>query len=72
MSKMAHMTHFTFATQVMTKKKLGIKLTIWLVVGNQLDLGASKWSAIHRWKAFDESYKFSLDFVLIGGLNKEL
>ncbi len=26
----------------------------------------------HRWKAFEESYKFALDLIPIGGLSKEL
>jgi hypothetical protein len=31
-----------------------------------------KWSETHHWKAFDESYKFALDLIPIGALNKEL
>ncbi len=26
----------------------------------------------HDWKAFDESYNFASDFILIGGLSKDL
>ncbi len=43
-----------------------------LKVGNQPDLGACRWSAIHRWKALKESYKFALDLIIIEGLNKKL
>jgi hypothetical protein len=39
---------------------------------NQLNLGACRWSATHRWKAFKESYKISSNLILIGGLSKEL
>jgi len=43
-----------------------------LKVGNQPDPGACRWSAIHRWKALEESYKFVLDLIPIRGLSKEL
>jgi len=43
-----------------------------LKVGNRLDLGVCRWNATHRWKALKESYKFALDLIPIGGLNKEL
>jgi hypothetical protein len=43
-----------------------------LKVGNRPDPGACKWSAIHRWKALDESYKFASDLIPIGGLSKKL
>jgi hypothetical protein len=43
-----------------------------LKVGNQPDPGACRWSAIHHWKALDESYKFALNLIPIGGLSKEL
>jgi len=36
--------------------------------GNQI----GRWSATHRWKAREESYKFALDLILIRGLHKEL
>jgi hypothetical protein len=38
-----------------------------LKVGNQPDFGVCRWNATHRWKALKESYKFSLNLVLIGG-----
>jgi len=43
-----------------------------LKVRNRLDLIAWRWSAIHRWKALEENYKFALDLMPIGGLSKEL
>jgi hypothetical protein len=43
-----------------------------LKVGNRPDLGVCRWSATHPWKALKESYKFSLDFIPIEGLSKEL
>jgi hypothetical protein len=43
-----------------------------LKVGNRPDLDACRWSATHRWKAFDESYNFASDLIPIGGLSKEL
>jgi hypothetical protein len=43
-----------------------------LKVGNRPNPGVCRWNATHRWKALDESYKFALDLILIGGLNKEL
>jgi hypothetical protein len=43
-----------------------------LKVGNRPDLGACRWSATHRWKALDESYKFAWDLTPIRGLSKEL
>jgi hypothetical protein len=43
-----------------------------LEIGNPLKPCACRWSATHHRKALEESYKFSLNFILIGGLNKEL
>jgi hypothetical protein len=43
-----------------------------LKVGNQPDPGACRWSATHRWKDLDKSYKFALDLIPIRGLGKEL
>jgi hypothetical protein len=31
-----------------------------------------RWRATYCWKAFDEGYNFSLDFILIGGLHTKL
>jgi hypothetical protein len=41
-------------------------------VRNRRDLGSCKWSATHRWKALNESYKFAVDLIPIEGLSKEL
>jgi hypothetical protein len=43
-----------------------------LKVGNRPDPGACMQSATCRWKALEESYKFALDLIPIGGLSKEL
>jgi len=43
-----------------------------LKVRNRPDPGVCRWSAIHRWRAIEESYKFALDFIPIGGLSWEL
>jgi hypothetical protein len=43
-----------------------------LKVENWPYLGVCRWSATHSWKALKESYKFSLDFISIRGLRKEL
>ncbi len=43
-----------------------------LKVGNRLDAGVWRWSATHRWKALNESYKLALDLIPIRGMKKEL
>jgi hypothetical protein len=43
-----------------------------LKVGNRPNLGVCRWSAMHRWKALEENYKFSSDLIPIGGLRKKL
>jgi hypothetical protein len=43
-----------------------------LKVGNRPDPGVCKWSATHCWKDLEESYKFTLDLIPIGGLSKKL
>jgi len=43
-----------------------------LKVRNRLDPDVCRWSATHRWKALNESYKFASDLISIRGLNKEL
>jgi len=43
-----------------------------LKVDNQPDPGVCRWSATHRWKALEESYKFALDLIPIRGLSWEL
>jgi hypothetical protein len=57
------------------KERPGIKLSVWVPtskVGNRPDLGACRWSATHRWKDLDESYKFAWKLIPIGGLIKKL
>jgi len=41
-------------------------------VGNRPNPDVCKWSATHRWKALEESYKFTLDLIPIWGLSQEL
>jgi hypothetical protein len=41
-----------------------------LKVGNRPNPGVCRWSATHCFKALNDSYKFSLDLILIGGLSK--
>jgi len=55
-------TIWTSKTQVIAKRK----------VGNWPNPGECKCSAIHHWKAFEESYNFVSDLIPIGGVNKEL
>jgi hypothetical protein len=43
-----------------------------LKVRNWPDLGVCKWTTTHCWKALEESYKFGLEFIPIGGLCWEL
>jgi hypothetical protein len=41
-------------------------------VGNRPNANACRMSATHRWKDLNKSYNFSLDFVPIKGMSKEL
>jgi len=43
-----------------------------LKVRNRPDPGVCRWNVTCRWKALEESYKFALDLIPIGGLSKEL
>jgi len=43
-----------------------------LKVRNRPDPNVCRWSATHRWKAFEKSYKFASDLIPIRGLNWEL
>jgi hypothetical protein len=43
-----------------------------LKVGSRPNPNVCRWSAMHRWKALEESYKFALDLIPIGGLSWEL
>jgi len=40
-----------------------------LKVGNRLDPGVCRWSATHRWKDLEKSYKFASDLISIRGMN---
>ncbi len=74
--KWPHMSHLDICSTRYGKKKG--RESNWqfdsrpLKVGNQLDPGVCRWSATHRWKSLEESYKFALDFSPIEGLSKEL
>jgi hypothetical protein len=74
--KWPHMGHYDICSTSYVQKK--DQESNWqfdsqpLKVGNRPDPSACRWSATHCWKALKESYKFSLDLILIGGLNKEL
>ncbi len=74
--KWPHMGHLDICSTSYGKKK-GLESN-WqfdsqpLKVGNRPNPGACRWSATHYWKALKESYKFSLDFIPIKGLSKEL
>jgi hypothetical protein len=65
--KWARMSHLDICSTSYDNNKKGP-----LKVGNRLDLGACKSSATHHWKALDKNYKFALDLIPIGGLNKKL
>jgi len=43
-----------------------------LKVRNRPNPGAFRWTTIHYWKTFEESYKFALDLIPIGGWSKKL
>jgi hypothetical protein len=43
-----------------------------LKVENRPNPGECSWSAIHRWKDLEESYKFSLDLIPIKVMSKKL
>ncbi len=74
--KWAHMSHLDICSTSYGKKKG--RGSNWqfdsrpLKVGNRPNPSMCRWYATHCWKALNESYKFSLDLISIGGLNKEL
>jgi hypothetical protein len=70
--KWPHMGHLDICSTSYGKKKGRQFDSRPLKVGNRPDLGVYMWSAIHRWKALKESYKFALDLISIRGLSKEL
>jgi hypothetical protein len=43
-----------------------------LKVRNRPDSSVCRWSATHRWKAFEEGYKFALKLISIRGRNEKL
>jgi hypothetical protein len=43
-----------------------------LKVGNRPDPSVCRWIATHRWKDFNENYKFTLDLIPIRGMSKKL
>jgi hypothetical protein len=73
---MAHMDHLDICSPCYGQKKG--QESNWqfdfrpLKVGNWLDPGMCKWSAIDHWKALKKSYKLASDFILIRGLSKKL
>jgi hypothetical protein len=58
-----------------SKEGLGVKLAVWLPTTKSWESTRSQCVQVectHRWKDLEESYKFTLDFISIGGLNWEL
>jgi hypothetical protein len=76
MSKMGLHGHLDICSTSYDKKKgwkSNWQFDSWpLKVRNRPDPSACRWSAIHRWKVLEESYKFSLDLIPIRGLSKKL
>jgi len=74
--KWAFMGHLDICSTSYGKKKgweSNWQFDSWpLKVKNRPDPGACRWSATHRWKALEESYKFASYLIPIRGLNKEL
>jgi hypothetical protein len=66
----------TSRTQVMDERRAMNQIAKFdfrqLKVKNRPHPGVCKWSATHCWKALEESYKFALNLISIGGLSKEL
>jgi hypothetical protein len=71
--RMIHLNIFSTSYGKKKGRESNWQFNSWpLKVGNQPDLGVCRWNATHRWKAFNESYKFALDLTPIQGLSKEL
>jgi hypothetical protein len=70
--KWARMNHLDIFSTSYGKKKGRESNCQPLKVRYQPDPGACRWCVTHRWKALNESYKFDLDLVPIGGLSKKL
>jgi hypothetical protein len=70
--KWPYMSHLDICSTSYGKKK-GRKFNSQpLKVKNRLNPGVCRWSAKHRWKALNESYKFALDLIPIRSLSKKL
>jgi hypothetical protein len=67
---------WTSAAQVMAKRKgqeSRWQFDFWpLKVKNRPNPGVCRWSVTHRWKALNESYKFSSDLIRIRSFSKKL
>ncbi len=64
-----------FQHKLWQKEGSKVKLAVWLPTIKSwelTDLDVCRWSAMHRWKDFKESYKFAWDLIPIGGPSKEL
>jgi hypothetical protein len=49
----------------------GLAWAIWTSATHVMEKTKGReWSAIHHWKALEESYKFTLELIPIEGLNK--
>jgi hypothetical protein len=74
--KWPHMSHLNIYSTSYGKKKgrkSNWQFDSWpLKVKNRPDPGVCRWSATYRWKDLEESYKFTLELIPIGGLSKEL
>jgi hypothetical protein len=74
--KWPHMSHSKICSTSFGRKKS--RESNWqfdsrpLKVRNRPDPGVCRWSETHCWKALKENYKFSLDFIPIRSLSKEL
>jgi hypothetical protein len=78
MSKMGSFEPFGYLQHKLCQnERPGIKLAVWFPTiksweSTRPDPSACRGSVTCCWKACDESYKFALDFIPIGGLNKKL
>jgi hypothetical protein len=73
--KWAHMSHLNIHNNLWQKEGSGVKLAVWLLTIKSRESTRPRcvqWIATHHWKAFNKSYKFAIDLILIGRLSKEL
>jgi hypothetical protein len=59
----------------MIKRKLGVKLRVWLQplkVEDRPNSLACGWCATYYWKTLDKGYNFALDLITIKGLHVKL